>query len=310
VISWRYHVVSLVAVVLAFGLGILAGTSVVGEGLADQLQRNYNEAVQDRDDALATVGVYERFAEGLQPTLRDGVLLGRDALVLTMEGIERPARRAVDELTAAGVDVLATLEVTSRLVATDTQANARTIQSILSVSSLDAEALREQVADALAVRLVVGPEGDQDVLGRLLAEGLVTADRDLDANALLDLGGGGQLVVVAAGGDPTLGIPGPQALLVPLTERLVALDAPAVVVGPSQDQYGFVAAVRDESGIPDCSLVTVDDIDLPIGGIALAMGVDRFLDDPDPAIRPGGDYGLAGDGIVPGAQEVPGSCLR
>ena len=39
VITWRYHVVSLVAVVLAFGLGILAGTSVINEGLVDESER-------------------------------------------------------------------------------------------------------------------------------------------------------------------------------------------------------------------------------------------------------------------------------
>ena len=41
-ISWRYHVVSIVAVILAFGLGILAGTSVVGDRFATDLQLNYD----------------------------------------------------------------------------------------------------------------------------------------------------------------------------------------------------------------------------------------------------------------------------
>ena len=48
-ISWRYHVVSIVAVVLAFGLGILAGTYVVGEVFAIWLQKNYDEAIGQRD---------------------------------------------------------------------------------------------------------------------------------------------------------------------------------------------------------------------------------------------------------------------
>lgn len=310
-ISWRYHLISIVAVVLAFGLGIVAGTSVVGDQLVEELRANYNQAKSERDEALQQVALYEDFAQALQPTLRDATLLGETAVIVTMEGVDRPARRAVDELTAAGVEVLATLELTRRLAEPDTGENGQLLEEILGVTAVDPDTLRERVADELAVRLATGPSSDgEDVLSGLLAEGFVTADRDLDADALVGLGGGGQLVVLAAGGTPPDGSPGSQALMVPLTERLVRLDVAAAAVGPTEDRYGFVDAVRNASDVPDCSLVTVDDIDLAIGGIALAMGLDRFLEDPDPAVRPGGDYGVTGDAIVPGTAEVPGSCRR
>ena len=119
-ISWRYHVVSIVAVVLAFGLGILAGSSVVGDELVKQLRRNTEEARRERDEALAMVEQYAAFAEGLQPTLRDGVLTGEEAIVVTMGGVDEPARATVEELTAAGVEVLATLELDPRLTDAET----------------------------------------------------------------------------------------------------------------------------------------------------------------------------------------------
>jgi hypothetical protein len=115
VISWRYHVVSLVAVVLAFGLGILAGTLVVGDDLVRQLRANTNEAQRERDDAEALAKSYEIFADGLRPTLRDDALLGEEGVVITMDGVDGPARRTVQELTDAGVEVLATLEITRGL---------------------------------------------------------------------------------------------------------------------------------------------------------------------------------------------------
>jgi hypothetical protein len=308
-ISWRYHVVSIVAVVLAFGLGILAGTSVVGEGFVDDLRRRTDQAQRDRDEAVALVNLYERFAVGLQPTLRDGVLTGEEAVVVTMEGVGAPAQRSVDELTAAGVDVLATLELTRRLAEPEIEDDAAVLEEVLGLPGSDPEALREGVAVALSVRLAVGAlSEDDDVLGALLAEGFVSADRDLEPEALLGIGGGGQLVVIAAGGSSPDGIPGPHALLVPLTERLVRLDVTTAAVGPTEDDYGFVSAIRDVSGIPDCSMVTVDDIDLSFGGITLAMAIDRFLLDADPQLRPGGDYGIGGDAIVPGADEPPESC--
>jgi hypothetical protein len=309
-ISWRYHVVSIVAVVLAFGLGILAGTSVIGEGFAITLQKNYDEAIGQRDEALAQVSLSERFAEALQPTLRDDMLVGEEAVVVTSEGVDRPARQTADALTAAGVDVLATLELTRRLTEPEIEDNAVALEGILGLSGSGPDTLRAGLADALAERLAVGSlAADGDVLGDLLAGGFVTADRDLEPEALLGIGGGGQLVVIAAGDPkPTRSI-APEALLVPFTERLVRLDAPTVAVGPTEDAYGFVTAVRDANGIPDCSIVTVDDIDLAgIGGITLAMAIDRLRDDADPAVRPGGDYGVRGDSIVPGAADPPDSC--
>lgn len=311
-ISWRYHVVSIVAVVLAFGLGILAGSSVVGESFAGELQKNYDEAIGQRDEALSEVAFHERFADELQPILRDEALLGEEAIVVTSEGADRPARQAADALTAAGAEVLATLELTRRLTDPEIENNAAVLEEILGFSASDPDALRAGVADALAVRLAGGPlaEGD-DVLGGLLAGGFVTADRDLEPDALVGIGGAGQIVVIAAGGSPTAGSPEPDELLVPFTERLVRLDTPTVAVGPTDDAYGFVSAVRDTNGIPDCSMVTLDDIDLVgIGGITLAMAIDRLRDDADPAFLPGGDYGIRGDSIVPGAADPPDSCRR
>jgi len=298
-------------VILAFGLGILAGSSVVNDRFIRDLERNYDEVTRELDASRATVAVYERFAEGVQPILRDDVLLGEQAIVLTTEGMERPARRVEDELSAAGVEVLATLSLSTRLAQPGQPENHTTIEEALGISGTDAAFLRDRVADDLAVRLAVGPDpdGGDDVLGRLLDAGLVTADRDVGPDELLQLGGDPQLVVLAAGGVPPDGTPGPHALLVPFTERLVRLDVAAAVVGPTDDRYGFVTAIRERSDVPDCAVVTVDDIDLEIGGIALAMGLDRFLEDPVAGVRPGGDYGVGGGAmIVPGADEVPGSC--
>ena len=306
-ISWRYHVISIVAVVLAFGLGVLAGTAVVNDEFVSQLRANTRRAQEQRDAAQAQAAQLDAFAEDLQPVLRDGILAGRSATVLTMEGVDEPARRTVSELTAAGVEVLATFDVTRRLADPDPD-DVVALQKILSVSSNEPATLRDRAAEALAVRLAVGSDGgDDDVLAAMLDEGLVTTDRDLDRAALQAIGGVGQPLVLAAGGTPPQGLPDPSAMLLPITERLVSLQADVAVVGPSDDAYGLVAQVRDAGGIPDCSLVTIDDIDLTIGGIALAMGIDRLLDDPDPAFRSGGDYGVSADRAVPGG-EPPASC--
>jgi hypothetical protein len=311
VISWRYHVVSIVAVVLAFGLGILAGSSVVGDELVEQLRINTEEARNERDEALATVERYRGFVEALQPTLRDGALVGEEAVVVTTDGADAPVQPTVDELTAAGVEVLATLALDRRLTDVETEENVDAMEDVLGLAGSDPNALPGRMADALAVRMAVGPEeGEEDLLGALMAAGLITADRDLDEEDLLDIGGAGQLVVVAAGGRAVPeDVGAPEVLLVPFTERLVQLGSAASGVGPVDDTYGFVRSVREEPDILDCAMVTVDDVDLEVlGGITLVMGIERFLDDPDPEFRPGGDYGLEGDSVLPGGADPPESC--
>lgn len=310
-ISWRYHLVSLVGVVLAFGLGIVAGTSVVSDPLARQIRREYNQAVREKDQALETIAFYEGFVRALEPTLRDGVLEGEEAIVVTVEGVAGPAQRTVDELTAAGVEVVATFEMTPRLTSPDEQADVPALEEILGLEAVDPDALAERIPAALAARLAVGILGaEDDLLEGLLDGDFLTADRDLDAQALLGIGGGGELVVFAVGGEGPPDVPGPERLLVPMTERLVQLGTGTVGVGPTEDPYGYVSAVRGASGIPDCAMVTVDDIDLQVGGITLAMAIDRFRADANPAVRPGGDYGVRGDALVPGAQEPPDTCAR
>jgi hypothetical protein len=311
VISWRYHVVSIVAVILAFGLGILAGTSVVGDRFANDLQKNYDEAVSERDAAREMVASQQRFADALGPTLRDGVLTGEEAVVVTVEGIDGPARVAVDELTAAGVDVLATLTIDRRLTDASNDDDVSMIEEILGVTASDPDSLEARTADALAVRLAGGPDGDTDLLGALLAAGLVTADRDLDEDALPGIGGAGQLVVVAAGGRSLPDLVSPQTLLVPFVERLVQLGTPTSSVGPTDDTYRLVSAIREAPGIADCASVTVDDLDLEgIGGITMVMGIEQLVAADDPTFRPGGDYGFGSDAmmVVPGADEPPRSC--
>ena len=71
-ISWRYHVVSIVAVILAFGLGILAGTSVVGDRFARDLQLNYDEVIGERDAALDVVALQQRFCSTARSKGRAG----------------------------------------------------------------------------------------------------------------------------------------------------------------------------------------------------------------------------------------------
>ena len=223
-ISWRYHVVSIVAVSSRSGWGSWRGHRSSAIGSPNDLQQNYDEAIEERDAALDMVALQQGFAAGLRPTLRDGVLAGEQAVVVTVEGIDGPAQVTVDELTAAGVDILATLTMDRRLtdVPESTTPSPRSRRSSASPVRIPARS-RPGSRKRSRSGWPWDPEDGTDLLGALLAAGLVTADRDLDEDALLEIGGIRQLVVVAAGGSPPAGSRRPRGLLVPFVERLVQL---------------------------------------------------------------------------------------
>ncbi|HZB78913.1 MAG TPA: copper transporter, partial [Actinomycetota bacterium] len=50
-IDFRYHLISIIAVFLALGIGILMGSLVLGENLVDQLERDL-AGIERRNDEL------------------------------------------------------------------------------------------------------------------------------------------------------------------------------------------------------------------------------------------------------------------
>ncbi len=49
-ISWRYHLISIVAVFLAFGLGVLTGTTVLNDNLVRNLKSQTKNLTADLDE--------------------------------------------------------------------------------------------------------------------------------------------------------------------------------------------------------------------------------------------------------------------
>jgi hypothetical protein len=93
-ISFRYHLVSIVAVFLALALGVLLGTTVVNQGLIDDLNRRTDAAVKRVDelndqvrDLEGQVRTWEAFGAVAQPLLVDGQLVGRQAVIATMDDV-------------------------------------------------------------------------------------------------------------------------------------------------------------------------------------------------------------------------------
>ena len=80
-LNLRYHVISLVAVFLALGIGVIMGVTVINRGIVDQLQKRLDGVeASDRktrreNDRLSTqLRTWDRFVEQARPDLLAGQL--------------------------------------------------------------------------------------------------------------------------------------------------------------------------------------------------------------------------------------------
>jgi len=123
VINLRYHVVSLVAVFLALGMGIVMGSTVIDRVTVDALNNNLNNVRSDinrtREENRTLA---EQVAEGrdfadqsLAHVLRDQ-LPGVPVLVIAVTGIDRKPVEAVNQsLAVAGASPQGTIWITAKM---------------------------------------------------------------------------------------------------------------------------------------------------------------------------------------------------
>jgi hypothetical protein len=308
VISWRYHLVSIVAVFLALGLGVLAGTTVLDQGLVNSLRGRTNQLETDLGQQRAAdaqlqsrLSVMNAFADQALPYLVRSRLAGAQVVVVTEGGVDgralSEARKALD---LSGAQVLTTLTIQPSLAA-DSPTSQRDLAALLGMAQTTSAAqLSTAAAEMLAQRLAKDPRTDlsgrPDPLGALLSQGFLTASAPGLSNSTLNqVGGRGQLVVTIGGGSAGLS-PTATGFLVPFVDRLVTLG---VVTGAGESlgaPVGFVPQIRAALDAGTLPLVTVDDVDLPVGGAALILGLEEAIH-----AGTGGDYGVkaGATGLLP-----------
>ncbi len=300
-ISFRYHIFTIVAIFLAVGLGVLMGTSVVQPALIDNLERQVGDLKRDLSDTRAQVGELEAREEEQQRAgdilslVDGGTLTDVPVVIVTHDGVDgRLLLQARQSLSEAGANLVAVLSATDRMAALDDQARESLGEILGMASGTDPVALRERAADVLAQRLAeVSPRrgsnpGQEDVLDRLLAANFLTTPPGAPGVSPGDLPDiGGQVIVVLSGGPDEPSVP-PGDFLVPLVEGLVQLGATVAAGESASNEYPFVPELRSDDSVGDgARMVTVDDLDFSVGGAALVLGLERLL-----LLGQGGNYGI------------------
>lgn len=302
--SFRFHLVSLVAVFLALGLGVVIGTTVINRGIVLQLERQTDTlletsaALRARVDELEQeVEMWAAFGGETAEHLLGGRLPGIQVVLVTQEGADGRGidglRRALEE---AGAQVRAVLSV-GRRMALEQEADRAALAAALRTTAAPPGQLRLRAAETLAARLAFGG-GDDDVLARLLGAGFLVNQGPGLSEGLQAIGGQGQVFVVVAGGTAPPPLE-PADFLVPLVRELVVDGGTVAAAEGMGSQYEFVRALRGDGSVSP-RMVTQDNVDRTPGQVGLVLALDDLIERGRP-----GHYGVK-DGAAGLLPEPPG----
>ena len=302
-ISFRYHIFTIVAIFLAIGIGLLVGNTVVQPGLVNDLRNRTDKLSVTAEELRGQVGILENQMSNFQrasdilPLVDRGGLIGVRVAIVTYDGVDSTLLSEVQNaLATARADLVAVLSVTDRMAAAD-DATRKQLASLLGMPpDADPTELQAQAASSMAQRLADGlprlSGSSTDVLDELLRGEFLRfppGSPKVSEGALAQFGGKGLVILVVAGGLGEPIVP-TDAFMVPLVDALVQRGATVAAAESASTEYPFIATLRSNPPADGAPMVTVDDADFSIGGAALVLGLERLL-----LLGQGGDYGIKGD---------------
>jgi Copper transport outer membrane protein, MctB len=274
VIDFRYHVVSIVSVILALALGLFVGstafrTTVVGAASGSTATRSSAEAhlAGQLAAARAQLNQQQAFDAALEPYAVSGRLHGRTVVVVSVPGDDDTARAALlATLADAGATVTADVRLQPALLDPQQEAflAALTARLVIPGRSLSAAAGVDRAVAQLAAVLVTRP-GQRPVSSTAAANVISTY---VDGRLVSIAGGQGPapasaslavVLVPAAPATPPSASGGSarQAVVLSLTAALAAGSTGAIVVGPSTAARpgGLLAAAASDPALGRVSTV-------------------------------------------------------
>ena len=308
-LNLRYHVVSLVAVFLALGIGVIVGVTVINKGIVDQLNKRIDSVeASDRktrtdNDRLTTqLRTWDRFIEQARPDLLAGQLRGVPVLLVGVDGIDRkPVADLRSQLVDAGATVEGTLWLNDKLNLRS-QADANALADALGIPEDAPDVVRAAALSKLA-GVLQGTGDPAGVIPTLRQAGFVDYEAPPSPTSSsspttappgpgsVPLAGTRSILVSGAGARLD-----DDSMTMPFLTQLALSGAPIVAAEAGQDSPGgrgvFVGLILNR---PETAtrVSTVDDLESFIGQ---AAGV---LATRDLGKQPVGHYGVG-----PGAQRL------
>lgn len=313
-ISFRYHIVSIVSVFLALAVGVaLGGGPLKGEvdnTLVEQVKadRERKAELQSEIAALQTAnGFTDRFAETIAPGLVGQTLQGRAVSLVVLPTAQQAEVTAMaDMVTTAGGTVAGTVRVGDALLDVENKQLVDELATQLLDGASDVSVASDSsgyervgalIARAIGTEKEPGGaevDGTSDsILAGLGTAGLMSAEGDLNRR--------GSLVLFLAGpGDGTEAErQGANSIATTLVGAVDADTAGAVVTGPvaAARADGLLRAIRDDVVVSQ-DVSTVDVLGRAAARVVTVMALAGQAQDQT------GHYGAvdAADGAMPGAS--------
>jgi len=287
VISFRYHLVSLISVFLAIALGIVIGTTqlngVVLDGLSSQVEdlTSDKRALEARSQTLESqLTEGDAFDEAVAPVLVAGRLPGATVLLVLATDVDGDVVDQTAALVeAAGATVAGTLQLLPEFsdpqIAQDLQ-NYATSEGVPPGIQLPVTDDAAVVVGALLGTVLMNPADDSEpadltaattVLAALSSLGVLSVESPEIVGADYAI----MLTAAALEGDDTVARNG---ALTALAEALDSAGSGAVVAGDalSAAESGLVGAIRADAGLTT-SVSTVDNVNVAAGRVSTILAL-------------------------------------
>ncbi|HEX8769746.1 MAG TPA: copper transporter [Acidimicrobiales bacterium] len=290
-INLRYHIVSIVAVFLALGIGVVMGSTVIDRVTVDTL----NARVNSVERSVRAADAENRRINGQLQTVRDFADQARDqiarshlkdvpVLVIAVQGIDRkPVDALRDALGTAQASAGGTLWFTPKMrLASDSDTRALASATGLSLDHPerpDADAVRAHAVNRVVAGL--GGNGEPNVLPTLSAAGFVAYEAPPTAtgspeSGLAALPVPGMRIVLISGAGAEVS---DDVVAIPLARALAQSSIRMVAAEAGQDTPGgrgvFVGLLREDGNVAP-RISTVDDLESAMGQAATVLALEEL----------------------------------
>lgn len=297
-ISFRYHLVSIIAVFLALALGIVVGTTALNGPITKDLRRQVDSLKKDRSTLSHQLKTMqgrandaEAFAATYSSQIVKGALASRNVLILGLPGASGSVMGAVDkEVEAAGAKVTGQLQITGNYT------DPKRAGDITSLATRGVQPIGLSYPNTDDAGAIGGALLSYVLLGKGQATDLKQVIAGFVELTMIKVEGGdnvqpaGCVVVVAGGALPADNTGGRMQL--DLVSELQQRGAHVVVAGDgaSATGGGAIALVRNDDA-DKSTVATVDNADSALGQVSTVFALaDVAKPAPDTLV---GHYGTA-----------------
>jgi len=174
-ISFRFHIVSIVAVFLALAIGIVVGSTVIDRAIVEGLRNRVDDVSDNLDERQAANDALQTEVDQLEGFVNDAAAITVDdrlsdtvAVVVTDEGVDRdPVDRTIALLGQAGSTVRGVLTVDSSWALEDPEQQAALAEVVDLDAGSSVEELQARAASLLVTDLSSSVEVVDDGTGAL-----------------------------------------------------------------------------------------------------------------------------------------------